>query len=95
MNESVNKKDIAAAIAEASGETKVLCETMVDYVVDTIAATVASGTDVSLHGLGKFTVTERAARTARNPRTGKSVKVPAKKALKFKPSKTVKDMLNQ
>jgi nucleoid DNA-binding protein len=50
--------------------------------------------EVAIHGFGTFKVKQRAARTARNPHTGESIKVPAKKALAFKPASSVKAFLN-
>ena len=61
---------------------------------DTIVSTVASGEEVSIHGFGSFLAVDKEARTARNPKTGETVNVPAHKAVKFKVSKTFKDALN-
>lgn len=61
---------------------------------DTIKTEVAAGNKVDIAGFGSFQSVERAARTSRNPKTGEAVAVPAKKAVKFKTSKTFKDVLN-
>lgn len=52
------------------------------------------GEDVDIPGLGKFSAVDRAARTARNPRTGAAVDVPASRAVKFRPAKALRDALN-
>lgn len=61
---------------------------------DTIKDEVKNGNKVDIAKFGAFEAIEKAARTARNPRTGESVQVAAKKAPKFKPSKTFKDEVN-
>jgi len=53
-----------------------------------------AGEDVTLNGIGTFKVAERKARVGRNPKTGESIDIAAKKALTFKASKTIKDLLN-
>jgi DNA-binding protein HU-beta len=63
-------------------------------VFEAIKDEVAAGNKVDIAGFGSFSVADRAARTARNPQTGETVHVAAKKAVKFKVSKTFKDALN-
>lgn len=60
-----------------------------------IVEIVKSGEEVNFGDLGKFEVKEVDARKARNPRTGETIDVPAKRAMKFKVSKKAKDMMNQ
>jgi DNA-binding protein HU-beta len=54
-----------------------------------------NGQDAEVIGLGTLKVVQRAARIARNPRTGAQVKVPAKRAVKFRPAKALKDALKE
>ncbi len=61
----------------------------------TIEEALVKGEEVSFLGFGKFEVTERAARTCRNPQTGKEMKVEAKKAVKFKPGKSLSEKVNK
>mgnify|MGYP001594587280 CR=1 FL=1 len=75
------------------GGTKVQAEDVVNGIFDSIVSTLKSGGEVSVAGFGTFTVKQQAARTARNPRTGESVQVAAKKAPKFKAAKALKDTL--
>jgi DNA-binding protein HU-beta len=63
-------------------------------VFDAIKDEVIAGNKVDIAGFGSFQPADRAARTARNPQTGEVIQVAAKKAVKFKVSKTFKDALN-
>ena len=69
-------------------------ERVVNGVFDEIKAAVAAGDSVQLVGFGTFSARERAARTARNPKTGGTVSIPAKKAPAFKAGKAFKDAVN-
>lgn len=89
----INKKFLVDGVAENFEVTKANATRIVDLVFDTIATNLQLGSDIEIHGFGKFVVTEQAARTARNPRTGEMVDVPARLAVKFKPSKVLKDKL--
>lgn len=90
----VNKKFIADSIAENFDLSKDKANRIVDMVFSTIEVNLQLGQEVDINGFGKFSVTERDEREARNPRTGEAITVPAKKAVKFKPSKTLKDFVN-
>lgn len=68
--------------------------TDIDTIFNTIKNEVKNGNKVAIHGFGTFEMTQRAARTSRNPKTGESIQVPSKNAPRFKPSKTFKDLLN-
>jgi DNA-binding protein HU-beta len=87
----MNKASLVEVIHGVLGGTKVQAEQVVDTLFDTITASLKKGEEVSVAGFGIFTVKERAARTARNPRTGESVNVPAMKVPKFKAAKALKD----
>lgn len=63
--------------------------------LDVITEELTNGGSVDLYGFGKFSVTERAARMAKNPQTGEEVPVSAKRVAKFKPLKKLKDSLNK
>ena len=73
------------------GGTKVQAEAVVDKVIDSIVSTLKSGNEVSIAGLGIFSVKQRAARMARNPKTGEQVSVAATKVPKFRAAKALKD----
>jgi DNA-binding protein HU-beta len=88
---NMNKTDLASAIHEKIGGTKVQAEEVVEMIIDAIVKTLKSGGEVSLAGLGIFSTKARAARTARNPRTGESVQVAAMRVPKFRAAKALKD----
>jgi len=87
----MNKASLVEKIHDLLGSTKVQAENVVDTIIDNIVATLKKGDEVSIAGLGIFSVKSRAARTARNPKTGESVKVPATKVPKFRAAKALKD----
>jgi integration host factor subunit beta len=70
-------------------------EQVVDIFFDEIARRLAEGGRVELRGFGAFSTREREARTGRNPRTGETVNVPAKKVPYFKAGKEIRDRLNK
>jgi DNA-binding protein HU-beta len=84
------KADLVAKVAEL-GVTKKQAAEVVDCVLDSIKGALAGGDKVSLIGFGTFSVKERAAREGRNPRTGKTIKIKAKKVPVFKAGKALKD----
>lgn len=64
---------------------------MLNGLLDVIQKSLADGDNVQLVGFGTFSVSERASREGRNPATGKTMTIPAKKGVKFKPGKTLSD----
>jgi len=87
----LNKADLVNHVAEAAGLSKAAAGDAVEAVLSGITSTLAAGDSVSLVGFGTFSVADRAARTARNPRTGEAIEVPASKAPKFKAGKALKE----
>lgn len=87
----MNKQAIAEAVHGILNGTKVQAEQAVDVVIDSIVNTLKKGEEVSIAGLGIFSVKARAARQARNPRTGEAIQVPAMKVPKFRAAKALKD----
>ncbi len=90
----MNKTDLIAKVAAASGTSHTDAERVLDGFRDVIAASVTAGDEVAYPGLGKFTRVSRDARTARNPRTGEPVAVPPSKAPKFTASSKLKAIVN-
>ena len=80
----MNKGEFVAALAEKTGLKKDEAKKAVDSFVEVVTETLKSGDKVQLIGFGTFDVRERAARTARNPRTGEAIKVAASKQPTFK-----------
>ncbi len=87
----MNKAGLAEVVHGIVGGTKVDSERAVDAIIDAIIENLKKGEEVSISGLGIFSVKQRAARQARNPRTGEAVQVPAMRVPKFRPSKHLKD----
>lgn len=87
----MNKASIVEKVHEMLGGTKVQAEQVVDAVFDSIVASLKKGEEVSIAGFGIFSSKERAARTARNPRTGESITVPAMRVPKFRAAKALKE----
>jgi len=87
----MNKADIAAKVQEVLGGTKADAERAVESVIASITEGLKGGDEVSIAGLGIFSTKKRAARQARNPRTGESISVPAMNVPKFRPAKALKD----
>ena len=87
----MNKADLAEAIMDKVGGTKKSGEEAIDAVFEAITKSLSKGDDVSIAGFGVFAAKERAAREARNPRTGESVHVPKTTVPKFRAGKALKD----
>ncbi len=87
----MNKAAIVDAVHAVLGGTKVQAEQAVEAVLNSIVNTMKKGEEVSIAGLGIFSVKQRAAREARNPRTGETIKVAAMKVPKFRAAKALKD----
>jgi len=87
----MNKASIVDSVHGKLGGTKVQAEEIVDMMIDSIVGTLKSGGEVSIAGLGIFSTKQRAARQARNPRTGEAISVPAMKVPKFRAAKALKE----
>ena len=87
----MNKANIADAVHGVLGGTKVLAEQAVETMISSIVDALKKGDEVSIAGLGIFSVKQRAAREARNPRTGEAIKVSAMKVPKFRAAKALKE----
>jgi len=87
----MNKADLVNIVAVSTDLTKAAAGEVVEAVLSGISGELAKGGSVSLVGFGTFSVTARAARTARNPRTGAPINVAASNAPKFKAGKALKD----
>lgn len=90
----MNKGELIEKIAEATGLTKKDAEASVNAFIDTIQSSLKKNDKVAIAGFGTFDVSNRKARTGRNPQTGEEIKIAASKSPKFKAGKSFKDMLN-
>lgn len=80
----MNKAELIDAIASESGLSKADAKKALDAFVSTTAGALKKGDRISLVGFGSFAVSKRAARTGRNPQTGKEIKIEAKNVVRFK-----------
>jgi DNA-binding protein HU-beta len=90
----MNKSELIDQIAASAEISKAAAGRALDAAVAAVKAALNDGDSVSLIGFGTFYVGERAARTGRNPRTGKTLKIKAAKVPKFRAGKGLKDAVN-
>ncbi len=87
----MNKGDLINQVAESANLTKAQAGAALDAVLDSVGGALKGGDKVTLIGFGTFSVSNRSARTGRNPKTGKEIDIPAKTVVKFKPGKKLSD----
>jgi DNA-binding protein HU-beta len=87
----MNKAQLIDAIAAEAGLTKADAKKALDAFIKSTTDTLKGGGRVALVGFGSFGVSERSARTGRNPQTGKEITIPAKKVVKFKAGSELAD----
>ena len=90
----MNKAELVDYVAEVTGAYKKDVKATVDAVLEGIEVGMKRDGKVTLVGFGNFIVKQRKARTARNPQTGKEIKIAAKKVVKFKPGSELADSVN-
>lgn len=90
----MNKGELAEKYMEEMGGSKAEADRAVDAVFDLIQEALKKGKEVKISGLGTFKVVKRKARTGRNPQTGDAIKIPARKKLVLKASKSFMEELN-
>ncbi len=89
------KADLINKLAKEMNISRQEAETGVNLFFQTIKEAIMRGEEIELRGFGSFRFRQRGARSGRNPRTGDPVNVPPKKVLYFKPSKLLKNMINE
>ncbi len=90
----MNKTELIEHIASKSDISKAAATRALASIIEAVKKTLKKGDTVTLVGFGTFSVSKRAARTGRNPRTGAAMKIKAAKVPRFKPGKGLKDALN-
>lgn len=90
----MNKEELVQEVSKKTKSTQKQAAEIITITVDVISKTVAKGKNVTLVGFGTFTSRKRAARTGRNPQTGKEIKIPAKVVPVFSPGKNFREMVN-
>ncbi len=91
----MTKADLVGKMAEAAAISKAAAEKAFAGALDAIEQALQSGEKVSLVGFGTFTVAQREARQGRSPATGKTIQIPAKKVVKFKPGAALAKGVNK
>ena len=91
----MKKTELITAIAAKSGLTKKDAEAALTATLDTIVETVAAGDKIQITGFGTFEQRQRNARTGCDPRTGKSIEIPASKVPAFKAGKALKEAVDK
>lgn len=87
----MNKAELIRHLAEQAEVTNKQAEAVLNALVVSVLDTVRAGGEVAITDLGKFSSTERAAKTGRNPKTGETIQIAAKRAPKFSAAKALKD----
>jgi DNA-binding protein HU-beta len=90
----VNKSELIEAIAASADIPKAAATRALDAMIESVSDSLKKGDSVALVGFGTFAVKERAARTGRNPQTGKPIDISAAKVPSFKAGKALKDAVN-
>jgi integration host factor subunit beta len=91
----MTKADLVEQVAKETDMTKKDAEQLVEVVFESIIGALNKGDKIELRGFGSFRVRERDARKGRNPKTGATVNIPAKRVAYFKPGKELKDIVNK
>lgn len=90
----MNKAELIAAMSEKAELSRKDAEKALKAFTDVVAEELKKGEKIQMVGFGTFEVSERAARTGRNPQSGEEMVIPASKAPKFKAGKALKDILS-
>ncbi len=88
----MNKPELIAALASKTGNTQALTGEFISALTEIITQEMEAGNKISIQGFGVFNSKVRAARTARNPKTGGTVDVPAKRVVKFSPGASLNSL---
>lgn len=91
---AITKDQLIGDLAEAVDLPKTTVRALIDQLGDIVSEALENDGEITLPGIGKLKVSERPARTGRNPQTGKSIQIAAKKVVKLVPAKVLSDALN-
>jgi integration host factor subunit alpha len=90
----MTKADIVEALYEQIGISKKEAIDLVELVFDTLKGTLAQGEKIKISGFGNFVVREKKSRVGRNPQTGESIQISARRVLTFRPSQVLRSEVN-
>jgi|SRR5579862_5892386 len=91
----MTKAELIETLANKLPINKAEAEKAINIVLDDIITALKQGQRVNISGFGTFSVSDRQARTGRNPKTGETIQISASRSAKFKPGKQLKDSLNE
>jgi integration host factor subunit alpha len=90
----MTKADIVEALYEKVGFSKKEAADLVELVFDTLKSTLSQGQKIKISGFGNFVVREKRSRVGRNPQTGQSIEISARRVLTFRPSQVLRSEVN-
>lgn len=91
---AISKDQLISDIAEATDATKATVRAVLEQLSEIVSDALENNDEITLPGIGKLKVSERPARTGRNPQTGKAIEIAAKKVVKYVPAKALTDAIN-
>ena len=91
---AMTKADIVDALYEKMGFSKKQAADLVELVFDTLKGTLSEGQKIKISGFGNFVVREKRSRVGRNPQTGESIEISARRVLTFRPSQVLRAEVN-
>ena len=91
---AISKEQLISDLAEAVDAPKAQVRALLEQLSEIVSDALENSDEITLPGIGKLKVSERAARTGRNPQTGKAIEISAKKVIKLVPAKALTDALN-
>ncbi len=91
----MTKTELIDGLSNKLAMSKADAEKTINIVLDDIVAALKAGDRVNISGFGTFSVSDRHARTGRNPKTGEAIQISASRSARFKPGKQLKDSLNE
>ncbi|UCP00978.1 HU family DNA-binding protein [Metapseudomonas lalkuanensis] len=92
---ALTKDQLISDIAEATDTTKAAVRAVLEQLSEIVSDSLENSDEITLPGIGKLKVGDRPARTGRNPQTGKTIEIAAKKVVKFVPAKALTDAVNK
>jgi DNA-binding protein HU-beta len=87
----MNKQELIAKIAKDTGSSKTSAAAAVDSLIEAVMTSLKKGDSITFVGFGTFKTAQRKARTARNPQTGATIKIPKRRVVRFSAGKALKD----
>lgn len=93
MADTISKNDLIETLASKVDLPRASAERVVNVLLEEVGQALHRGDKVNISGFGAFSVSSRAARQGRNPKTGETIEIPASRVAKFKPGKGLKDLL--